>query len=53
LAGNIFDLLPEKSNMIVYGNMSKQKATYKQEDFHKVGKNIEGMMLFGWLSSIT
>jgi hypothetical protein len=44
--------MPGKSNMIVYGNMSKQQATYRKEDFLKAGKNIEGMMLFGWLSSI-
>jgi NADPH:quinone reductase-like Zn-dependent oxidoreductase len=54
LAGNIFDLMPAKSNMVVYGNFSKQKASYTQEEFHKKDKHIEAfLILFNWLTSLT
>lgn len=53
LAGQILNLMPEKSTMAIYGNLSKQQATYKKEDFLKAGKNIHGwLVLFNWLSSL-
>ena len=46
--------MPAKSNMVVYGNFSKQKASYTQEDFHKKDKHIEAfLILFNWLTSLT
>lgn len=53
LAAQIFELMPHKSHMVPYGNLSKQKASFKPEDFHKADKRISDfLIMFPWVSSL-
>lgn len=52
LAGDIFKLMPAKSHMVVYGNLSKQKISFEPQEFHWADKHIVGLMMFRWVSSI-
>ena len=52
LAGNIFLKMPAKSIMVVYGNLSKQKTTFEPQEFHWADKQIVGLMMFRWVSSM-
>ena len=52
LAGDIFKLMPAKSIMVVYGNLTKQKTTFEPQEFHWADKQIVGLMMFRWVSSL-
>ncbi len=52
LAGDLFRLMPAKSIMVVYGNLTKQKTTFEPQEFHWADKQIVGLMMFRWVSSM-
>lgn len=38
--------------MVVYGNLSKQKVSFEPQEFHWADKQIVGLMMFRWVSSL-
>ncbi|CDW75003.1 zinc-binding dehydrogenase family protein [Stylonychia lemnae] len=52
LPGEIFKRMAAKSFMVVYGNLSKQKVAFEPTEFHWSDKQIVGLMMFRWVSSL-
>jgi len=52
LPGKIFAVMPPKSYMVVYGNLSKVNPTFDSTDFRWSDKNITSLILFRWIQSI-
>ena len=53
LPGDIFVKMPEKSIMVVYGNLTHQRISFEPGDFHWADKQIVGLMMFRWVCSLT
>ena len=45
--------MPEKSIMSVYGNLTKQKVAFEPQEFHWADKQIHGLMMYRWVTSLT
>ena len=52
LPGIIFKLMPPKSHMVVYGNLSSQQVSFDLS-FHSMEKLISGITMFKWVASLS
>lgn len=53
LCGKVFKLMPPKSTMVVYGNLTRKDPTFESTDFRWNDKNITSLVLFRWLAQLT
>lgn len=52
LPGNILRIMPQNSTMVCYGNLTHRPVVFDSEDLHWANKNITGLMMFRWVSSL-
>ena len=53
LCGDIFQLMPFKSVMVTYGNLTKTRISFDAQDLHWKDRKIIGFVLFNWLPTLT
>lgn len=53
LPGEILKRMPAKSKVVCVGNLTHTKVSFDSEDLHWADKDITGLMMFRWVSSLS